>query len=71
MQSKAKAAWMERWKLLSCLARLKEPQVLSCGILGGTLSLLGLRLPFTNQWTSERGQRKEGKERNMEEGEGS
>jgi len=48
MQSKAKAAQTEWWKLLlpTCLARLKEPQVSSCGILGGTLNLLGLHLPI-------------------------
>jgi hypothetical protein len=58
MQSKA-AAWTERWKLLACLARLKEPQVLSCGISGGTLSLPGLHLPFISFYltpmASERG----------------
>ena len=52
MQSKA-AAWADWWKVLTCLARLKEPQVLSCGgISGGTLNLLGLCLPFylNTQW---------------------
>jgi hypothetical protein len=50
MQSKVKAAWTEWWELLlTCLARLKESQVLSCGILGGTLSPLGLCLP-KYQW---------------------
>jgi hypothetical protein len=55
---------MEWWKRLTCLARLEEPPVLPCAILGGTLSLLGLCLPFNNWLASERSKERK-KEKNM------